>query len=263
MPIDAKIISRRELYDLVWSKPISKLAPEFGLSDRGLAKLCTRHRIPVPPRGYWAKLAAGANVEKTAFLELKDRSLDKVRIQSSIASLPDPVAKLAERQKKERKAQRKAVEDESPSETVAIDKPHKLIAATARYLRNRKPDSAGRLAANKEGQCGVVVHKDSVERAIYVLDALARALEDMGLPLEPKEEKMSVTRGADTISFTLVERTKRKSMSRLQRKSNAKSVERNVATAQFNVNLGTTLTLAIQNRGRTTSRSSPVNLYFK
>lgn len=30
---------------------MTALAQEFGISDRGLAKVCSRHRIPVPPRG--------------------------------------------------------------------------------------------------------------------------------------------------------------------------------------------------------------------
>ncbi len=54
--------TREELYELVWSKPISKLAGEFGLSDVGLAKACKKANIPRPPRGYWAKLAAGKKV---------------------------------------------------------------------------------------------------------------------------------------------------------------------------------------------------------
>lgn len=47
--------SRQELYDLVWSEPVSKLARRFGLSDVGLAKACKRKDIPKPPLGYWAK----------------------------------------------------------------------------------------------------------------------------------------------------------------------------------------------------------------
>ena len=53
-------ISRGELYSAVWTKPIQKLAAELGLSDVGLAKVCRRESIPVPPRGYWQKLAAGS-----------------------------------------------------------------------------------------------------------------------------------------------------------------------------------------------------------
>ena len=48
MPID---LPRQVLYDRVWAEPIHKLSSEFGLSDVGLAKLCRRYNIPVPPRG--------------------------------------------------------------------------------------------------------------------------------------------------------------------------------------------------------------------
>jgi hypothetical protein len=52
-------LSRDELYRRVWSNPVGSVARELGISARGLAKICTRFEIPVPPRGYWAKLAAG------------------------------------------------------------------------------------------------------------------------------------------------------------------------------------------------------------
>jgi hypothetical protein len=58
-----KEITRDELYRLVWSKPMIRLAEEFGLSDQGLSKICARHAIPKPPRGYWAKLEAGKKAE--------------------------------------------------------------------------------------------------------------------------------------------------------------------------------------------------------
>ena len=44
-------ISRRDLYNRVWSTPMSKLARELDISDVGLAKACRRHNIPRPPRG--------------------------------------------------------------------------------------------------------------------------------------------------------------------------------------------------------------------
>jgi hypothetical protein len=54
-------MKRSELYKKVWTAPIVRLARELGISDVGLAKACRRHAIPVPPRGYWAKLNAGKN----------------------------------------------------------------------------------------------------------------------------------------------------------------------------------------------------------
>src|SRR5450759_1003707 len=52
-------LTRRELYDLVWSTPMIKLADRFKLSGNGLAKFCTRNNIPVPERGYWQQKEAG------------------------------------------------------------------------------------------------------------------------------------------------------------------------------------------------------------
>ena len=41
---------------------MTSLSKKMGLSDKGLAKLCDRNDIPVPPRGHWAKVAAGKKV---------------------------------------------------------------------------------------------------------------------------------------------------------------------------------------------------------
>jgi AcrR family transcriptional regulator len=52
-------LTRRKLYDLVWSRPLSTLAKELGISGTGLAKICDRLLIPYPSRGHWAKARAG------------------------------------------------------------------------------------------------------------------------------------------------------------------------------------------------------------
>ena len=52
-------LTREELYQRVWSKSMVQLAKEWGISDRGLAKACRRLLVPVPPKGYWARLEAG------------------------------------------------------------------------------------------------------------------------------------------------------------------------------------------------------------
>jgi hypothetical protein len=56
--------TREELYDLVWSEPIKTLATRFDISDVAFAKTCQKTDIPVPERGYWAKLKAGKPVFK-------------------------------------------------------------------------------------------------------------------------------------------------------------------------------------------------------
>jgi hypothetical protein len=51
--------TRAELYEFVWTDPMSTIAPQFGLSGVALRKACIKARVPVPPRGHWAKKAAG------------------------------------------------------------------------------------------------------------------------------------------------------------------------------------------------------------
>lgn len=58
--------SREALYELVWAEPRTRLARRLGVSDVGLAKACTYAGIPMPPRGYWSRVAAGKQVPRTA-----------------------------------------------------------------------------------------------------------------------------------------------------------------------------------------------------
>jgi hypothetical protein len=60
-----KTLKRSELYELVWQQPMARLAQTFAISDVGLAKICRKHDIPRPPRGYWAKKQFGQEPPKS------------------------------------------------------------------------------------------------------------------------------------------------------------------------------------------------------
>ena len=57
-------ISREALYDLVWNEPVRTIAQRMGVSDVWLKKCCAKAGIPVPDRGYWAKLRADKTVTR-------------------------------------------------------------------------------------------------------------------------------------------------------------------------------------------------------
>ena len=59
-------VSREALYEEVWTDAVTVVAPRYGLSDVGLVKICKKLGIPVPPRGYWAKLKAGRPTRRRA-----------------------------------------------------------------------------------------------------------------------------------------------------------------------------------------------------
>ena len=55
--------SKEELEKLVWEKSTLQLSKDFGVSDKAFEKWCKQHSISKPPRGYWAKVAAGVSVD--------------------------------------------------------------------------------------------------------------------------------------------------------------------------------------------------------
>lgn len=56
-------VNREDLYILVWSKPTVEVAKLLGVSDVAVSKRCKKLEVPKPPRGYWAKVAAGLTPE--------------------------------------------------------------------------------------------------------------------------------------------------------------------------------------------------------
>jgi hypothetical protein len=63
------VASREELYELVWSEPMIKVAEKFKVSSSYLARICSNLRVPRPERGYWAKLTVGKAPERPPLQE--------------------------------------------------------------------------------------------------------------------------------------------------------------------------------------------------
>ena len=67
-----KTVSREELYEQVWARPMTKVAADYRVTGTALKKACDRHRIPTPERGYWPKLDNGKRVNKEALPPYSD-----------------------------------------------------------------------------------------------------------------------------------------------------------------------------------------------
>ena len=79
----AKTLAREDLYKKVWSEPMTKLALSLGISDVGLAKICRRANVPVPERGYWARIAAGQPIKRPPLPPRQEGMRDYVRFKAS------------------------------------------------------------------------------------------------------------------------------------------------------------------------------------
>jgi hypothetical protein len=202
--------TRRAIYDLVWSMPMSKVAQEFSISDVALKKICQKHRVPSPPRGYWAKKEAGKPVKQPRFAETDDPQDELVTIYgSNQADLPAPVREVLERAKASRSAQQLSPPVDSQTAPVPIEQIHSVVFATAHKLRKQKPNKDGVASALDDHCCGVEVGSASVERAISILDVLAHSLEAQDLTIAAVGDGMTVTTGGETVKFHLKEHVQR------------------------------------------------------
>lgn len=162
MPQEKITMTRAELYEKVWTTPMRKLAPEYGLSDVGLAKLCRRHNIPLPGLGYWARVQFGQKPERPTLPSSADPRLDVVEI------LPGEPGQQVE--KKER--------IEYPKIEVPADMEisHPVALRFRRILFKSKKDQRGVLLAS-EGTVPLKITPESLPRALRICDVLFSALE--------------------------------------------------------------------------------------
>ena len=58
------VFTREELYELVWTEPLSRLAKKYSITDNGIRKRCKKMNIPLPKAGHWSKIQHGYKVAK-------------------------------------------------------------------------------------------------------------------------------------------------------------------------------------------------------
>lgn len=72
---------REALYDLVWTTAVSEIAQQLSVSDVALAKLCRRAAVPIPGRGYWARVDAGQQPARVPLPKAPEGLQDLLRIR--------------------------------------------------------------------------------------------------------------------------------------------------------------------------------------
>jgi len=197
-------ISRTELYELIWSEPMTKIAKRLGISDVGLAKACRRANIPVPNRGYWVKTQHGKTVTRPLLPPAKSGQPEVVVIAPPEPRPPRPEVELPAEIKE-------AIEAEThPEHQITVPKtlgrPHPIIGS---WL-----DEDRRLAApSRTGGpdfSSMRRHAGAIEkRKLRILNTLFKALEKRGFTLKIQQGNIYDIRveiGNERIDFSLSER---------------------------------------------------------
>jgi len=162
-------LTRNELYEKIWNTPTTKLARDFGLSDVGLGKICKKHMIPKPPLGYWAKLAHGKRVARPPLPTIDNNRLEVIEIRKRP---PGPTI--------ERSKSTESVNGASITVPERLSSPHQLVKFTMDALKNQTPDETGILRLRTSGCLDVSVGRQSIGRAMRLMDVLIKALEAQG-----------------------------------------------------------------------------------
>lgn len=190
----ARTFTRSEFHALVWSKPMTHLAKEFGLSDVALHKISRKHDIPTPPAGWWARQAAGKPVSITPLPAGDDPG--HIRIVSNDLGLGD--AKLA------------TVREEARVRATSIAAPpaasHPIIDKSLAKLRKARPQEGGVLvAAAGAGLISCSVAPDSIDRLETILVNIVAAADTQGFLLVPTDASVCFKGEDGSIDFSITE----------------------------------------------------------
>ncbi len=170
--MDGNTITREELYEEVWSTPVSRLAPKYNLSDVGFAKLCRRSNIPLPPRGYWAKLEAGQKIQRTPLPTLEEEG-------EIIFHVPDP-AEMAMKAKARMEAEKHEAQLPKIEVAETLRGCHQLVSATNDVFQGARKRDDGLLLSPQGSQLSLLVSRDQLRRSLLVMSALLKAFESLG-----------------------------------------------------------------------------------
>lgn len=199
--------TREELFDMVWARPVLRLAREIGVSDVALSKACRKAAIPLPARGHWAI----PEVRRPGKPKLPDAPPDRQGpVQFSVL----------DESHRDLPAHRPARDEPRIGVPEQLVEPHPLVASTLKALKRTKVQD-GR-AGPPIGGLDVATSPQQSDRALRVLDALIKACEERGYSWEIGEEGTRISCDGEKIRIRLRETLTRQAIPPPPRKAGTK-----------------------------------------
>ena len=194
----SRVFTRQEFYDLVWSKPMTHLAKEFGLSDVALHKICRKHDIPNPPLRWWAKKAAGKKVKQTPLPKRRPGMAERIVIAGGeLRREGDEIASVREQAR---------IKASSP---VGEPQTHPMIDRTIANLRKGKPGSTGLVLVDGSGLIKCEVAPSSIDRLAAALGPIVAAVTQQGFKLAADGGAARFTSDEQTVGLSITEAVRR------------------------------------------------------
>jgi hypothetical protein len=209
-------LTRKQLYDAVWTTPMCHLAKVYGVTSYTLSKICAEFDIPRPGNDYWPLLRLEYEVEKTPFPPRPANPAEVVKIAPSSARTKPQSASPSSSQSIESPVSEPSAKPAVTKLQPASDfrRAHPLVRAAKELLELGKTPQGGIRHADYAKAC-LAVHtaKNSLRRGLLIFDAVIRELDDRGYPTQISEERRQETYvaiGDDPVIISIVEKTARR-----------------------------------------------------
>lgn len=173
-------VTREKLYDEIWTGPITKVSKRYGISDSYLVRILKSLNIPRPPRGYWAKVAAGIHPEKPP--------LPAANPGDAITWSRDGQTEFATSTADESKNTR--------SKRTASIATHGLVREAHTHFNNVRDSSSPYLKPYKKLTIDLIVSKDTLERSLNITSQFYLLLEDLGHHVRIAPDSQHIYRAA-------------------------------------------------------------------
>ncbi|TDY24589.1 hypothetical protein B0G81_5028 [Paraburkholderia sp. BL6665CI2N2] len=224
---------REELYEQVWTEPVTKVAKRYAISDVGLRKICLDLEVPLPPVGYWAKLAAGRAVKRPPLGTTKGPTT--YRRSRYVAPLDDEFDARYRESLEEDLPHRPAIPN-LPLRT-SLEDCLPLAKRVAKRLEGKVRDARGWQLCDGPGLVCVAASETNSFRAVLLLNLVLESLLAAGYALSAStkgDSPVFISILDLNLSFNVRERSRREPMllTREQRQKN-EEVGFNFHTQQY------------------------------
>lgn len=170
------VVTRKALYDQVWSTPMARLSKEYGISDVALAKICKKLKVPYPGRGYWRRKETGKAVKQLPLPPNSDPAKQAVTIHPTIR--PDALEPASE------ETTQRITAEQTPEQKIEVPdhlgKTHRLLSGQLTEWRSASVDEYGAIRSGSLRQLNIRVSPQHLSRAVRIMNALLLALEARG-----------------------------------------------------------------------------------
>ena len=201
------VLSRKELYDLVWSQPILTLSKKYDITGSGLRKICVKMNVPLPKAGHWQRIQHKKPVSVKPLpsqysgetqIELILRADDKVPKKD--------IKEIVIKQVKKGGIKRRS-EFRVPSQ---LKNPDPLIVTAKNSLTNANPGYSRfrGTVSTRDDQINIRVAPSNIGRALRFMDAFIKLLKSRSYSIKVRYRKTYVVVKNQEMEISLKEKLK-------------------------------------------------------